>query len=81
MATLDDIKTLETTLGADAAAAAARVTASLDEAKSQISDLQAQVAALIAAGGNPDDLQAIADGLTSIDTTITGIDPDAAPAG
>ena len=58
------------------ASAAAVPDFELDEAT--IADLQAQVAALIAGNAadiTPEQLQAVADGLTAVDTTIKGIAP------
>jgi hypothetical protein len=87
MATLDDINTLVAQTGADAQAAADRVLAAIAaavaDASTQIAALQAQVQALIdgnAADITPEQLQAVADGLTAADTTINTIAPSAAPA-
>jgi ABC-type transporter Mla subunit MlaD len=84
MATLDDLNALVAQTGADAQATADRVIAAIAAATSgaaqQIADLQAQVADLIAGNAadiTPEQLQAVADGLTAVDTTIKGIAPDA----
>lgn len=87
MTTLQDIKDLVTQTGTDAEAAAERVLAAIEAAKtaaaSQIADLQAQVQALIdgnAGDVTPADLQGISDGLTQVDATIQGIAAETPPA-
>lgn len=78
MATVDDLQVAVAELGASAQAAADRVTASLDAASATIAALQQQIADLIAANAadiTPEQLQAVADGLTTVKSQIDGIDP------
>ena len=80
MATLEDVQSLVTQTGVDAQETADRVLAAIAAvttgAADQIAALQQQVADLIAGNAadiTPEQLQAVADGLTSVDTTIKGI--------
>ena len=82
MATLEDVQALVVQTGVDAQETADRVIAAIaaatGDAAATIADLQAQVAALIAGNAadiTPEQLQAVADGLTAVDATIKGIAP------
>ena len=80
MATLEDVQSLVTQTGVDAQETADRVLAAIAAvttgAADQIAALQQQVADLIAGNAadiTPEQLQAVADGLTAVDTKIKSI--------